>query len=271
MRSVVILLLVSAVFFLVMCGRDRNEGAEFRGTLTIAPGNYLFIYGHEFHGDVVCALEPGDSVRVGGLPVYPRRLPPPRVFSEEELREVFDKVPFILDRVREGQTWNQASEAYWQRVGAMEQSAERAYRREVGSTGSHDRGVKAALDSLDWSLLDSTKVNGREITLWKKGLLGSSSFHVTAAPPARPSVKQPQVATPQKAREILQHLSRTVGPGARGVSMEVLTHGDTILAGGAVAEALTQIEEAQSGNPASGPLSAYELEGILVAKRGVAK
>jgi len=266
-------LLVSAALLLVTCGGDRSQGAEFRYTLTIAPGNYLFIYGHKFEGDVVCTLEPGDSVRIGGLPVYPRRPAPPRVFSEEEVREAFGEVTFVQDRVREGETWRQASQAHSQRLLEMERSASRVYSRELGRTGSRALAVRAAVDSLDRSLLDpafEVRVNGSIIEYRAQGLHGWYHLDLGRKAPSPPPIRQPRVATSKKAKEICVGLSDRLG-GTGGVWMDVLTDDETILAGEAVARALRQIEEAEKGNPASGPLSSKELNGILAVRRRLTK
>jgi len=267
-------LLVSVGLLLVACGADRHAGAGFEYTLTIGPGNYLFIYGHEFHGDVICTLEPGDSLRIGGLPVLPRRLQQPKEISDDDVRAVFGKVPFMQERVREGETWQRAYYAYERRQVEMEQSANRAYLREMGRTGSRELAEKAALDSLDRSLLDpmsKPEVARGMLTVKLQGLGFRQSVPLGIEPDSTPQVKRPKVATPAKAREFLEQLSRSVGPEAGSGWMEVLTNGDLILAGKSVPKALKQIEEGEKGNITTGPLNPHELEGILAARRGGAK
>ena len=267
-------ILLCAAVLLPGCGGDRNQSEEVRYTLTIAPGNYLFIYGHEFHGDVVCTLQPGDSLRIGGLPVLPRRLPPPRVFSDTELREAFGRVPFVQQRLRDGDTWTEASETYWQRVMEMDRSAERVYRREVGRSVSREFAAKAALDSLDRSLVDPAvkpEVTGGEITLSLEGLYGPHHIELGRAPSSAPTTKQPEAVAPEKTMKLLEGISGRLGGGPKGVWMVVMTHSDRILSGAEVARALNQLEAEARGDSASGPLSPYELQGILAVRRGAAK
>jgi hypothetical protein len=266
-------LFVSAALLLVRCGGDRSQSAEFRYTLTIAPGNYLFVYGHEFHGDVACTLEPGDSLRIGGLPVLPRRPEVAIEISEERMREVYGQVPFMQERVRQGDSWHQAYDAYDRRETEMVQSADRAYRGEMGRTGSPELAGKAALDSLDRSLLDPTsepEVIRGTLRVKMQGLAFWTSFPLGIKPSSTPPAKQPEVVTPEKAMGFLRKISITLGPEAGSGWMEVLTGGDTILAGASVPKALKQIEEGEKGNLTTGPLNRKELEGILAVRRGAA-
>jgi hypothetical protein len=245
-------LLISVGLALVACGEGGQHGrAGLQYTLTIAPGNYLFIYGHEFHGDVACTLEPGDSLRIGGLPVLPRRADPPPVLSEEEIREVFDDVPFIQERVQQGETWARASEAYYERVAQMRESAKGVYSRELARTGSRELAMEAALDSLDRSLLDPTfelEVSGSQIKLRLEGLVVPRSYDLAAPASSAPAAKSPRVATVPEAMEFLEGISGRLGGDLTAAVMEVLMGGDTRLVGAAVARALKQIEEGEKGN-----------------------
>jgi hypothetical protein len=274
---------------------------EFPYTLEIAPGNYLFVDGHEFHGEVVCTWEAGDSVRIEGIPVLPSRPAPRRERSESELMEKYgddafmlERVgegmtwsgalrekelwksyrsnPYISGRVDEGMTWDEAVGEYFRRLEETGDLANRAYWKVLEATGSKERAAAAALDSLDRTLLDPTFEPEVATTGMALRFVGQEELKMafTYKPPwEMPTLEELQRVTPKKAQGLARSLALTLGR-QEGTWMKVISSqvGKMTFAGRAVSKALKQIEEGEKGRLTTGPLPERELK-LILSVRGV--
>ncbi len=270
-----------ACFFLVTLGlllggvscADKETALQSPCTIKIAPGNYLFVAGHEFHGEVVCTWAAGDTLRIEGIPVLPRRIPP-FTLSETRLEEIYGKVPYVLDLVQKGTTWHEAVDQYHQETRKVELTARRVYWRVRETSGSGKLASQAVLDSLDRSLIDPSvepTAGYSEISFKWAGLPGTGSFLFGSTPPPPDSLRgRPWTLTEKRASEFLSTLAMDLGNDP-GPVMIVLAPGGLTLVGKAVEKALSQIEAAEKGESAKGPLHDKEMEAIIAVRRGEAK
>jgi hypothetical protein len=296
---VVLVVVVLGMVVIVLRGRcDEGEDVvEFPYTVEIAPGNYLFVDGHEFHGEVVCTWEPGDSVRIEGIPVLPSRPVPRRERSEAELMEKYGDdafmlecigrgmtwkealrekelrrrhsgVPFVEKEVDKGATWHEAVNAYNREVDKVIDGVDMAYWEALVAGGSKTEAMQAALDSLDRSLLDpaaEVKASESGMSIQFEGRPGRISFFFPDKPPwEMPTLEELQRVTPKKAQGLARSLARTM-KGYTGTWMVVISSqvGEMTFAGRAVSKALKQIEEGEKGRLTTGPLPERELKLIL--------
>ncbi|MFH1311654.1 MAG: hypothetical protein ABIJ00_00350 [Candidatus Eisenbacteria bacterium] len=126
---------------------------EFPYVLKIAPGNVLVVYGHVIRNEVLVTWEPGDSLRVEGLPILPKPSVPRIVLSEHGLAKTYGRVDYVRERVDSGYTWRQATDASFQKRHEEIQSARAVYATVIDSTGSHEKAARAVSNSFDRSLL----------------------------------------------------------------------------------------------------------------------
>ena len=255
-------------------GREAKESVEFPYAVRIAPQNMLFVDGHEFHGEVVFSWEPGDSLRIEGIPVLPRRPLPEALrqpeLSEEFLRRRYRRVPFVMERVEQGRTWGEAVSEYRPVKSAICREIDETYWRLVESTGSHDAAALALLDSLDRGIVDLL-VDPQVFSWGMNVLLKGDSAMVSVAfgdePPwERPTLEDIQRVTYEKASDFTRGMARNLSDIT--VTCLVVAPGRTDFGRGVVNRALKQIEEAEKGNMVEGPLPERELMLILMV-RGV--
>jgi hypothetical protein len=300
---VVLVVVVLGMMVLVLRGRcDEDEDVvEFPHTIEIAPGNYLFVDGHEFHGEVVCTWEPGDSVRIEGIPVLPSRPMPRKEPSEAELmgkygddafmlervdggmtwkealreKELWKSYrwnPYISERVDEGMTWDEAVGEYFRRMEETGDLANRAYWKVLEATGSKEKAAAAALDSLDRTVLDPSFEPRVATTGMALRFVGQEELQMafTYKPPwEMPTLEELRKVTPKKARGLARSVARTLGR-PKGTWMKVISSqvGEMTFAGRAVSKALKQIEEGEKGRLTTGPLPERELK-LILSVRGV--
>jgi hypothetical protein len=305
MRRVGLVVLVVVVLGVVIVLRGRcDEGedvVEFPYTVEIAPGNYLFVDGHEFHGEVVCTWEAGDSVRIEGIPVLPSRPVPRRERSESELMEKYGDDAFMLERVGEGMmwkealrekelmqryrgvpfvekevdkgaTWHEAVNAYNREVDKVIDGVDMAYWEALVAGGSKTEAMQAALDSLDRSLLDpaaEVKASESGMSIQFEGRPGRISFFFPDKPPwEMPTLEELQRVTPKKASYIIRSISSCTSQ-TRTACMQLVSRTAHIsLYGGSVTKAVKQIAESKGGTISDGPIPEREMKRILSA-RGV--
>jgi hypothetical protein len=280
MRRVVLIValvvVASGIGILVLRGRcdDGKELVEFPYVIKIAPKNILFVDGHEFHGEVLCTWEPGDSLRIEGIPVLPRRPPPipgqPKR-TEEDFRRQYGEVPVVLELVEAGATWREAAKAYSRRIEKFVDDAKRAYWKVLEATGSEELAVQAVLDSVDRTLLDPSeepRVFPSGMGFRLQGRRGGYSVAFGEKPPwEMPTLEEIQKVTHEKASEYTRGVARHLG-NTRTACLEVPAAGLTVLGRGVVKRALRQIEEAEKGNMVDGPLPERELKLILMVREG---
>jgi hypothetical protein len=249
-------------------GVPESESLEFPYLLRIAPGNVLFVYGHEFRGDVVISWDPADSLRIGGLPVHPRPALPPAVLPEERLAEVFGDVPFVADMVQEGSTWNDAVLAWDREAARIRNKIYRTYRTVLDSTGSRKAAEAAVLQNLDRSLFEpgiEPKFGVNDVKIKWAGL---SYCYVGLEAPIG-SGSERRFTPKEKGLGYIRNLIKSLdGRRGRGWLWVVNRSGDTALTGAVYEEALRQIEEAEKGNLIEGPLDEDEVREIIDKKEG---
>jgi len=299
---VVVVVAILGMMAVVLRGRcdEGKDEVEFPYTLEIAPGNYLFVDGHEFHGEVVCTWEVGDSVRIEGIPVLPSRPVPRKERSEAELMEKYggdafmlERVdegmtwkealrekelwtsyrwnPYIVERVEEGMTWEEAVSEYFRRMEETGDLANRAYWKVLEATGSKEKAAAAALDSLDRTLLDPTFEPRVSTTGMALRFMGQEELGIsfTYKPPwEMPTLEERQRVTPKKASYIIRSISSCASQ-TRTACMQLVSRTAHIsLYGGSVAKAVKQIAESKGGTISDGPIPEREMRRILSA-RGV--
>jgi hypothetical protein len=295
-----VVLVVSVIGLVVLRGRcDDSKGlVEFPYVVRIAPQNVLFVDGHEFHGEVVCTWEPGDSLRIEGIPVLPRRVVRGEP-TEDELRQEFGRIPFVLEcvdggmswgeavrenklrqqysgnrfiveRVSEGMSWDESVDEYYAGIEETGDSANRAYWKVLEATGSKEMAAQAALDSLDRRLLDPSFEPRVSTGGMVMRFLGQQEYSMafTDKPPWEiPTLEEIQRVTHEKASDFMRRVARHVGE-TRTACLEIPTAGRTAFGRDVVRRASRQIEEAEKGNMVEGPLPEEELKLILMV-RGV--
>ncbi|HVP58626.1 MAG TPA: hypothetical protein VMU02_11055, partial [bacterium] len=131
----------------------QTEQLKFPYLLKIGAGNVLIVHGRQMSGSVTITWAAGDTVRINGVGVYPPPRVPPKQFSEQELADVYGKVPLVRDIVKTGATWHVAVAKYNERREDLGLRMNMLYWAVMDSTGSHGAAARAVLDSVDRSLL----------------------------------------------------------------------------------------------------------------------
>ena len=250
------------------CGGSEPE-IVFPYSLEIAEGNHLIVMGHHFTGTVVLTWEPGDTLRIEGIPVVPKRKLPERRPSEEELESLYGNVPYVMQLVDSGASWHDASASYGLVRGELSKTLERVYWDTVNETGSEDLALQAVWNALDWSLVDSTavqKVSPRGVILVWKGMKHSHTIEFRDSHPDSFTKPPPKHHSAKYVADWVKRLSGRLSGKKGGPWMEVIYPGRTSLGGKSVAEALRQFRDAADGKRTDGPLSKYEVE--LIIKEG---
>jgi hypothetical protein len=241
-------------------------------TIKIAPGNYLFVAGHEFHGEVACTWQEGDTLCIEGIPVLPPR-PTPFVLSEERSKELYAAIPYVQDLVKSGMSWQEAAHQYSEKVDAMARSVPRAYQNALEATGSKEAARQKALASLDRSLLDPSvepEANAQELVVKLAGC--PSKMHLGFGHDRAGDATHGAAWRLTNARASSEVSSLAQSLGREGVPVVVvLLPGDDRLYGKDAQKALAQIEQAAKGQPAPGLLSEEQIQLILSAEQGRAK
>lgn len=303
-RAIVIGLVVVVVVgvgFLVYRARceDGSEGlVEFPYEIEIAPQNVLFVDGYEFHGKVTCTWEPGDSLRIEGIPILPRRPRPRELYPSEErvqkkwanepfvrqcvekgmtwheavreyeLSERYGQVPFVKQLVEQGRTWAAAVHEYNKRIEEITSASNRAYWKVLLSTGSKELAAQAALDSLERTFVDPSfepKASAYGMVVKFQGYPVPHSIAFSEKPPwEMPSLEELQRVTRKKASDVARRLQRYLSQ--TGTQALMVGSGHLELGGGVVEEAMRQIEEGRKGRLVEGPLDERELKLILLRK-----
>jgi len=278
-RAIVIGLVVVVVVgvgFLVYRARceDGSEGlVEFPYEIEIAPQNVLFVDGYEFHGKVTCTWEPGDSLRIEGIPILPRRpLPfgPPAEEREAMVRALFGKVPFVQEQLDSGKSWSEAMDAYERHLRRYIYNAKAVYWRVLERTRSEDSAVEAVIDSLDRSYLDPSfepRVFPGGMQVKFLGERRPVGIDFGEKPPwEMPSLEELQRVTQERASDYVRGLARELGSSTETLVVRSITSSTTVMGRGVVEEAIRQIEEGRKGRLVEGPLDEEQLKLILLRK-----
>jgi len=217
-------------------------------------------------GEVVLDWEPGDSLRIDGIAVFPSPPSRPRVFTEEELEKVYGEVPYVLERVRAGSTWTEAIDEYHARVEEVEGRLRRRYWEVRDSTGSHGEAMDAALECLDRSLLDPAvepRSTGTGILLKWAGLRGEGVIMgLDKRPVEKP--RGPRVLTEAEAQHWARLIIRRLEPvNETPMVVAISRKGVLFLHSADSREAIPQLEAAKRGVVKDGPLPEYVTEEVL--------
>ena len=270
--EVLILVVILAVVILpeVDMGQVETPDIEFPYVLRIAEGNVLVVHGRVFRDSVTFTWAPDDSLRIEGLAVMPAPAMPPKTYTEERLAEVYGDVPFIVDLVDKGYTWDAAVQQYDVKILQIRSWMLATYRAVLDSTGSHEKARKAVLDSVDRSLFkDETALRITESSIW-------ATWEGTGT--ERISLKEPEPFTPppeeipspkEKAIRYTVSASRWLDrPGATPWVAVVDRRGIRGMSGSNAYEAIDQIENAGRGEFVDGPLDEFTLEEIILERMG---
>jgi len=245
---------------------DFATKIEFPYRFRMVPNHVLIVQGRHIEGDVELDWEPGDSLRIDGVAVIPFPPSKPREYSEEELRRVYGEVPFVLERVRAGSTWAVAVKEYNDTRTRIVGRVRRRYWAVRDSTGSHGKAMRAALASLDRSLLDpevEPRSTGNGILLKWAGLPGSEIImHVNKRPQPKPRGRKElsEAEAQHWAKLIIRRLApENETPMVVAISRKGVFFFDSEDS----RKAIRQLEEARRGVISEGPLPEYVMEEIL--------
>jgi len=265
-----------AIGFLIYRARceDGSEGlVEFPYEIEIAPQNVLFVDGYEFHGKVTCTWEPGDSLRIEGIPILPRRpLPfgPPAEEREAMVRALFGKVPFVQEQLDSGKSWSEAMDAYERHLRRYIYNAKAVYWRVLERTRSEDSAVEAVIDSLDRSYLDPSfepRVFPGGMQVKFLGERRPVGIDFGEKPPwEMPSLEELQRVTHKKASDYVTTLEHRLGQRIPTLIVISDTASLTLMGRAQVQDVLDQIEEGRKGRLVEGPLDEEQLKLILLRK-----
>lgn len=250
----------------------EGEETEFPYSMTIAPGNVLFVQGHEYHGEVWVTWEPGDSVRIDGYAVLPTPKSPPKQLSDSILARTYGNVPSVDSLVEKGATWHEAVNQYESRVTAFFRNAHRVYDNVFEVTGSKSKATQAVLDSMDTDLLDpgheTRYADGTIIVKWEglpcEAVLYLHNDYLSSKEPVHPSRRFDESEVQAFVKSVAMRLEGRAG----GVWMDVFSSGHTTLGGREVKKALNQIENAEQGEPCEGPMPERDVDLIVRVKAG---
>ncbi|MFH1312368.1 MAG: hypothetical protein ABIJ00_03995, partial [Candidatus Eisenbacteria bacterium] len=254
------------------CARE-GEGIELPYRMRISPGNVLFVQGREYRSDVSITWEPGDSVRINGLAVFPVPKPPPKQIPENDLENTYGAVPFIVDLVEQGETWREAAHQYNSRRRAFDDKALRVYGSVFEITGSKDVATEAVVDSMDRLLLDPAfEIRHGDATVVVKwdGLPWEASYYLHENYLQSKVVAEPrELVGKEEVIAFIQSIAKRLEGRGGGTWMEVISTSHITFGGRKVQEALDQIEDAVQGKPSDGPIPDSEVELIVGMRRGV--
>lgn len=253
---------------------DSTSSLEFPHRLRIAPGNVLFVHGHEFRDEIVFTWQEGDTLRIEGLPVLPPPSAPTSRLADDRLESLYGEVPYVQNLVAEGHSWRDAASAYNLRRGEFAKTLERVFWNALAVSGSESLAVKAVRDSMDWTIVSPSpepKVTARGVGLAWKGMKYWYSIGFSDTPPDGPPTPGTTRYTEKYIKSIVRGISERLGGEIETRWMEIISGGHTTLGGESVAEALRQIQEAENGRSIEGPLTERELLQILQVRGGVLK
>ncbi len=254
----------------VAAGNGSGEEIEFPYLLKIAPGNVLIVHGHDFRDEVWITWEPGDSLRVEGLPILPLPPVPRKVLSERGLAEVYGTVEHVRDLVDSGYTWRQATQAYLRERSDVRRSMVHLYEAVLDSTGSTDKAAGAVAEFSDRSLLEpGTKpvvTRTSIIVSWQ----GSVTEHIMLKPASgQERTEFPEVSEEDQAKIKTRDLAAWLDGRRTGTYVVLKSHrGTNVFAGDAARSAIDQIEKAKEGNIGEGPVDKRELERVIEMQGG---
>ena len=244
---------------------DFATKIEFPYRFRMVPNHVLIVHGRHIEGDVELDWEPGDSLRINGVAVIPFPPSKPREYSEEELRRVYGEVPFVLERVRAGSTWAKAVEEHDRRVDKVVSRVRRRYWAVRDSTGSHGKAMRAALASLDRSLLDpevEPRSTGNGILLKWDGLLAEGIVEIGNRPGSKPrGRKELSEAEAQLWAKLI--IRRLAPENETPMVVAISRKGVFFFDSEDSRKAIRQLEEARRGVISEGPLPEYVMEEIL--------
>jgi hypothetical protein len=273
--NVVFLLVVCLASFLPAASVEHKDAIRFPYLLTIAPGNVLVVHGHVFRDSVLITREPGDSLRVEGLPIYPLPPVPRKVISEHGLAKIYGRVDYVRELVDSGYTWWQATEKYFRKMGETVRSAQAVYKTVIDSTGSHEKAAQAAVDSFDRSLVEP----GTEPVVTRTSVIvswqGSVTEHIMSRrrrSDDRPVLEEIFGKSTEEdiVRLKVRELATWLDGRRRGTYFVLKSPRGTSIYGGKTAlKAIAQIEEAKRGNITDGPVDEREIRRVIGVQDGV--
>ena len=129
----------------------------------VAPENRLYLYGERAYS-VRLVADAGDSLRLNGIPILPRRTAPPasEEHPEEQWLQVYGDVPFVKDLLRTGAAASDAGRLYESRQRDVRDGLLRVY--EEARQNGHDR---ASAIGVAFSRLHD--IDTMKLTDWKSG------------------------------------------------------------------------------------------------------
>jgi hypothetical protein len=268
--DILILIVGLAEVLLVGCGSCQDEvpAIEFPYVLRIAEGNVLVVHGRVFRDSVTFTWEPDDSLRIEGLAVMPSPPVPPKTYTEERLAEIYGDVPFIVDLVGQGYTWDAAVEQYDVRILQIRSWMLETYRAVMDSTGSYEEAKKAVLDSVDRSLFEDGVAPWIGQFMIKAPWQGGFVEYIPLKE-REPFTPPPEEIPSPREKAVRYTVSVSRWLGRRGATPWVTVvdrRGIERMSGENAREALNQIERAGWGESVEGPLDEFTLEEILLHK-----
>ncbi|MFH1866351.1 MAG: hypothetical protein ABIK85_10755 [Candidatus Eisenbacteria bacterium] len=234
----------------------------------VPPENRLYLNGERIHF-VRLTADPGDSLRLNGVPIIPwRKKPPvPEEHSEEQWLQVYGKVPFVEDLLVGGMSGSEAGRVYEQELRHIRAGLLRAYEeaREEGSDRTD--AVEVAFSELrdidtqnlvDWDTGAEATPTG--IDLHWKGLPGLNALYL-GDPAERDDSPPTEDEKRLRATMIYERLAVLPGPCWYVIGEGFVA---TIYGQSNVAEAMEQVETARNtGTVAEGWLPADAVRRIL--------
>jgi hypothetical protein len=270
--EVLILVVILAVVILpeVDMGQVETPDIEFPYVLRIAEGNVLVVHGRVFRDSVTFTWAPDDSLRIEGLAVMPAPAMPPKTYTEERLAEVYGDVPFIVDLVDKGYTWDAAVQQYDVKILQIRSWMLATYRAVLDSTGSHEKARKAVLDSVDRSLFEDGAAPWIGESMIKAPWAGGFVEFIPLKEPEPFTPPPEEIPSPkEKAIRYTVSASRWLDrPGATPWVAVVDRRGIRGMSGSNAYEAIDQIENAGRGEFVDGPLDEFTLEEIILKRMG---
>jgi len=279
MRLIALLSVVSMSIAAVGMSPPATDGSgeppiEFPYVLKIPSGSVLIVQGREFRDEVQFTWSLGESLRVEGFPIRPRRAAPRRVFSEQELAFAYGRVDYVRERIDSGYTWHQAVDAWYEKRDKEIQSARARYGAVLDSTGSPEKAAEAVSDSFDRSLLRpgyEPIVTLTSTSVQWQGAPFQHSVHLPEPTGELPEIDEPELKewfrkkteeeyAKLEARSLAHWFDWRIG--AQRVVIES-SRGRIIFSGEEARRAMAQIEDAKRGNIKEGPVDETELRRIM--------
>ncbi len=111
--------------------------------------NYLYLYGKRIE-HVQLTLDPGDSLRLNGIPIYPRAVPAPNypMPSDEKLHARYKDVPYVQALLERGATVQEAADSFEKECMRVFGGLRKAYGEALESTSSPEAAARAAFGKL---------------------------------------------------------------------------------------------------------------------------